>query len=601
MKRMAIFSIMFIMLLGSVFGSGVTTDRLNFYTSEEHTVTVSNTLSGLGDSISTMPTGFGFVSSVSGCTNPSGQTVTCDNIASDGTAIYIINSTASGTEYELYTLNTTLNGTGINDVNFINIQNGDVWNVLIEFGRGRGNYFYNSKGGSTSAGTGIGYNYLPNATDFELNYLHKVFNIKQYFGLATSRATDVSFQCVYPFHTVVREHMVETITRDGSEWSINYSLPRIDGSWERMSYLGMDFDSGEYDVGDNITINCTNLDYNLADAYGHIIADEDSFELEIRSPDPLSMTASASGTIGNGTSEVVITYTFTNDESYPLDALMVEIDSPEEATFIGTRGELWGTSEDKFVKQLPNLEAGESTTFSLVARFDTSSSVDTTLLLTEGIKAKFVPTWELNSYNPMSYLQSLSVTDTIGVNYGVSSAIVSLQTQINTIDTNLVVLNTTTNNIYELVQAINNSMLTLETADGDILSAINNSRDTILTAINSSEGTVIANLTAELVANIGNLSFDTSGILTELEYMQGFNEELIFLVTDSVGLAEDGRKDFDNGNFEDAMVKFTKAGQNLETVQDEIQESKKVVQNNYNIETTSGIKKAIYWFKGLFL
>ena len=478
-----------IMMVGLVSASSVTTDRLNYYESEQHTVNISNTLGASANAVATMPTGFAFVSSTSGCTNPSGQEINCNSIASSGSAVYIISSPSSGTEYSLSTLNTTLNATSLNDVNFINIKNGEIQNSLIEFGRGKGNYFYNSYDGTaSSAGTGLGYNYVPNGTGFELNYLHKIFNIKQYFGLASSRATDVSFSCEYPFGTIIRQHMVETISNDGSTWTLDYSIPRIDGSWERMSFVGQDFDAGEYDVGDTFVINCTNLDYNLADAYGHIKVDEDSFDMEVRSPNPLSLTASSdTATIGNGTSEVILTYVITNDEVYPVDAVMLEIEAPELGSFIGVRGEMWGTSQDRYVQELTSLSAGESITISLLARFDTSLSSDTTLDLTQGVQARFIPTWELNSYNPMAYNQPLSLSETLTVNYGLSSSIIGLQSQITRIETNTVVINTTVNDIYDIVTAINSSMLTLETADGDILNAINNSRNTIIDAINSSD------------------------------------------------------------------------------------------------------------------
>jgi len=520
----------------------------------------------------------------------------------------------------------------------------------------------------------------------------------------------------------------------------------------------MDFDSGEYDVGENFTINCTSLDYNLADAYGHVVIDEDSFYMQVRDPNPLSVvTSSNPATIGNGTSEAEVTYTFTNNELYPLDGLQLEIDAPLDSQFIGTRGELWGTARDKFLYELTSMAVGQTETIVLVARFDTSSDSDTTLELSQGIKAKFVPTWEVNSYNPMTYIQSLAVTDTMAVNYGVSSAITSLQTQLDTIETNtdsiittvdeintLVIeingtthttgdnllsingtlvseinsaetsilnlvnavnttlytqadsnfnsltsdisdlsiqvtnfettvqnlvnctaaptaplcakvdtLNTTVNSIqvdllsinttlYDEMNAINVSIMTelstqfatvqtnfsqtnqliqdinssitgdisslssdiaainslivtvdtvVDTISSDLL-AINSS---LVTEINNAESNIIANISAQITA----LSTSSAEILTELTYMQGFNEELIFLVTDSVGLANEAKVDFDNGDNQGAIDKLNEAASKLEEANVYMQEFRAPVENEYNKQTaTSLFWKIFYTVKG---
>ena len=765
MKKILIVVLTLILMIGLASASGVTTDRLNFNTAEQHTVNISNTEGSIQNWTGTMPTGFVFDSSVSGCTNPSGQTIICENITDGSSATFVMNSTNSGTEYTLYTLNSTLTAGALNDVNFINIRDDEIFHTLVEYGRGRGNYFYDSMGTATSAGTGTGYNYVPNATDFELNYLHKIYNIKQYFGLANSDATDITFSCVYPYHTVVREHLVTSITDDGNDWTVNYNIPRIEGSWERMGFLGMDIGSGEYDVGQNFTINCTSLDYNLADAYGHIIVDEDSFELQVRSPNPITVSATADpSTIGNGTSEVEIIYTITNNEVYPLDKAVIEIDAPPLAQFIGVRGELWGVAQDKFRYELTELDAGQTETLVLVARFDTSASADTTLELATGVKAQFVPTWELNAYNPLTYIQEPAVTNTLSVNYGTTAAIIGLQSQIQRIETNTVSINNTVNSIYALVQEINttthttsNNLLSINTSLSTQISNVNTSLANLITSVNStlytqaennfntiqsnfsdlstqitnvettiqnlvnctanpsaplciqvnelnttltnvyndllsintslstqidnvnasifSElntqftqiqsnfsqtntliqninnsiineiGAVNASLSADLTtinnfvtdinttvtniqsdllsinttlyneinaaetniianlsAQISSLAVDTQDILDELSYMQGFNEELIFLVTDSVGLAKDAKVDLQNGDVDGAMEKLNKAGNQLETVNVKLEDIKKPIENEYLKETsTSVFEKIMLWFKGLFL
>jgi predicted nucleic acid-binding Zn-ribbon protein len=602
--------------------------------------------------------------------------------------------------------------------------------------------FYDSAQHTITITNTIGGSGDANATAFELNYLHKIYNVKQYFNLASSSATDVSFSCVYPYHTVVREHLVTSISDDGSDWTVSYEIPRIDGSWERMGFLGMDFDDGEYNVGDTFTINCTDLSYNLEDAYGSIVVSEDSFSMEVRNPNPLSVTAiSGSAEIGNGTSEVAITYVITNNEVYPLDSVQIEIESPEKATFIGVRGELWGTSRDKYLYELTEMEAGQVETITLIARFDTSTGSDTTLLLTEGVKAKFVPTWELNAYNPMTYIQDIAVATTQTVNYATTSVITSIQDQLDQIELNTITINNTINGFNSLLLSINqtttqtsldllsiNSTLSTQIANGftnlsiemdnlevDIASLtlqVTNFENTVqqlvnctanpsaplcakidalnlsitniqndLTSINSSlsaqltqiEGdiasvnqTIMSELSTQftnvannftytnnlilsinqsindnidglnftglqnsvnsLVTTINNINTTTTNmyvdllsinttinnqlstfnskfqeILDELEYMQGFNEELIFLVTDSVGLAKESQTAYGNGDTDLATEKLEEATAKLVKAQEYIEDQKAKTQNELDQKTHKGFKRMIFWVKGLFI
>jgi len=745
-KTILIILMMLIATMTIVSASEVTTNRLNFYDSQQHIITIKNTLNDYANASSELPNGFTFLSS-NNCTL-SGTTISCENIPPNQNATFIIKSpTTSTNEYSLYTLTTQLNNTPINNISFIKIRDDEIFHTLVEYGRGRGNYFYDSMGTTTSAGTGTGYSYVPNNTTFELNYLHKIYNIKQYYGLASGEyATNINFNCVYPYHTIVRQHLTKTINNDGNEWSVSYELPKIEGSWERMGFLGMDFDKGEYDVGDVFVINCTNISYELPQEHGYVKVDEDSFDMEVRSPDPLVVTASSdSTTIGNGTSEVLITYTITNNEQYPIDSLMLEIASPEQAVFIGVRGELWGVSKDKYSYELPNLAPGEAVQLQLLARFDTSSSSDNSLLLTKGVKARFIPTWELNAYNPMPYLQTISLADTQTVNYGMTSTVVNLLDEIDRIESNTIIINDTTNSIYSLVQEINstthntsdyviamnntlsnqltsvenniinnisslsnqmdslennlqelinctanpgapicvkvdylntsisnmyNDMLSINdsltlliqnvntpnssvmiqeiqnqfasvatnfTYTNNLITGINSSinanidsvnnslsndlaninsvvtdmhseihslnntlyavNNSVINAISNSENNIINNISSQ----INSISFNSSEILEELHYMQGFNEELIFLVTDSVGLANDAKESYEKGDSQKAVSDLLEASKKLETARAKIQESKKPIENELLMKTSSDpFTKVVCWFKAFF-
>jgi len=121
-------------------------DRLNYDTvTLSHTVTVWNSGSeGVGINI-TCPADISF-SSGDSCSSVS-TLITC-NIAPSGTASYtVLDSNSSIGEYTLstcYVSDVNNSFTSQNNVSFIRIKNQEIFHTLVEYGRGRGNYFFDT-------------------------------------------------------------------------------------------------------------------------------------------------------------------------------------------------------------------------------------------------------------------------------------------------------------------------------------------------------------------------------------------------------------------------------------------------------------------------
>ncbi|MFC1753480.1 hypothetical protein ACFL96_08820, partial [Thermoproteota archaeon] len=446
-------------------------NRLNYWDAENHTVSMN--WGGTGDmNISaTLPSGWSFVSG-SGCTNPTANIITCNNIAPDSPVSFVmtVDNASAHAEFDMSTIE--IDGTADNvtyyspDIRLIRIQEGRIFHTLVEYGRGRGNYMYDSFGGTAGSGkTGTGCPYVPNGTRFELNFLHKVLNIGQYFELAgdDAPAMNASFTCTYsPPVASVRNHQTTSIFKDADYWILSYFMPEIGSSWERMGYFALDYDETDLDVGDLITVNCTGLGYNLtltetadgsyviSGAYGDVIVNQDLFTLTTVDKAPFTVSAVSSyaygyqglypdqttGTneVGNGTQELLIRYTITNT-GVTMDDIVIEIEAPEYATFIGTRGELWGSSLDKYRYELLDIPAGGSEVIDLIVRFDTSGAASSlsSIELSEGVKIRYTPCWEANAYNPTEYIQDMDVTENVSVNMSKSVAIISIQHRIDDI------------------------------------------------------------------------------------------------------------------------------------------------------------------------
>jgi hypothetical protein len=478
--------------------------------------------------------------------------------------------------------------TADHNVSFLNIQDGRLFHTLIEFGRGRGNYFYDCFGGATSAGTGIGYNATPALTEMELNFLHKVVNAKPYYGLPNALATNASFMCLYPnASTVVREHLVEYIKKESAgtlPWNASYLIPEIEGSWERMGYLGQQYSSlDQAPVGRIWDINCTNIAYRLPDAGGNVSIPRHDCRLEVRSPDALNITARPEVCVlGNGTAEAIVLYSIKNIENYPVTEVRIEIGSPQAgptelygpgdyADFIGTRGELWGDARDKFELDRIDLRPGETENITLVLRFNTTrfnASVNDTATI-GATQFRYVQTWEANAYNPTEYIQTITPASNGpsgtgncssalvnsgnpgGVfNMSQNVSIVSVQASLQNINNILVFINGTT-------IAINNTVNNINTIVTDIQTTTNNI-SLIVGAINFTLGQL------NLTATISQIRDNVTTILSLIERSREFEDELVFLVTDAVVQSDRAQRAAEAGDAQEAMDALRAANDRLQ-------------------------------------
>jgi uncharacterized coiled-coil DUF342 family protein len=149
----------------------------------------------------------------------------------------------------------------------------------------------------------------------------------------------------------------------------------------------------------------------------------------------------------------------------------------------------------------------------------------------------------MNQFNyTQQLIQNISINvGNLSVSMNCSSLTVpstneSICNAIGRIDTNIVSMNTTLNQVLSVVNYINGTRWGNVTA-WDIYTAIQN------------QSTYITN-------NIQN-------IVNSLSQLKEFNEELVFLVTDAFGLQQSAKKDLDNGDLTSAADKLREANNKL--------------------------------------
>lgn len=519
MKILLVISIMLI-TLASAFAAGeiaITATPLNYYAATNHVVSIVNNGVALTTINTTLPTGWSWVSGT-GCSF-SAPDITCVNL---GTATFTVTSNGADANHLWTPMAFTTNNTyTANNVNFLKIACGEIFHTLVEYGRGRGNYFYDSLNQSTSASTGTGYPYVPDNSDFELNYLHKIYNIKQYFNDATGEATNVSFQCVYPEETVVRQHLTESITRNGTQWTATYGISSIEGSWERMGFLGQDFAQGAYTAGQTFSVGCSNIQYYLPNENGWVQCAADQFTMTVVNATPITMTAlSSPSSVCNGTSEVAISYVFTNTGQFPMKDPIFEIQAPQYSQFIGVRGELWGYGQETYRYELVELLPGQSETITLIARFDTAGQSGN-VLLTQGVKATYIPTWEVNSYNPLTQIENMATATSAPITAtecsiaNIQNELQTMNSTLSTINSNVLNIQTTVNDIQALAQQINATTLSTQTTVNQIQTTVNEINATTLN-IQSTVNNIQLGVN-EINATTYSIKNDTSTIIGQLD------------------------------------------------------------------------------------
>ena len=356
-----------------------TTNKINFETSETHIITIEN-VGGLNSNITvTMPANWGY-SSGTNCTNQS-TTISC-SISSGLKSRYIVTSPTNQENYSTHLFNaTTNNSQSVNNITFLVIPNGEIFNTLVEFGRGRGNYIYNSQGGGSSSSAGTGYPYIPENTTLELTYLHKTFHVEQYLNLSNTEAANVTYQCSYPSVSVIRSHG-DVSKRKTSTWLVNYLANSLYSSWERTNYLTQHYDGTEYVDNQRVYINCTDIAYTLHEGYGNVSISKMNFSLLVSKKDPYNITIANAGDS--------VTATIINSESYPTEDLTIE----------------WKFNNAITRESVRKLSVNETVVSTIVGK----PNVQITLSI------QFTPSWEILSYQPIQTVQ------TTHYQYGVTSS-----------------------------------------------------------------------------------------------------------------------------------------------------------------------------------
>ncbi|MFQ5621098.1 MAG: hypothetical protein ACE5FT_04605 [Candidatus Nanoarchaeia archaeon] len=555
MRKIWLLLFVFVLLTTVVQADSLNTNKLNYFALADapinRTLSYKYTGTNLANVTVVLGTPMGFVtvdtcgfpapgSASCTCTSAT-QIAVCQNVSTDEVLLFNIEpQTFTQPEYaiSISTGNSTdalgTNAIPTQNVSFIRIKEDEIFHTLIEFGRGRGNYFFDSLGRSSSAGDGTGAPYVPFNQKFELNYLHKIFNIKQYFGLATVDAENATWNCIYPNSTVVREHLVTDISR-GANFNVDYKIVEIEGSFERQGYLGQQLDASEgVSVGNNFTINCTDMTFQLAPAGGNVSVPEDSFTLFFRSKEPFNVTASAgSTTIGNGTQLVDITYNIVNNEVYTADDVRVEIKAPQFAEFIGVKGELFGTARDKFLFERTRILGGATETITLTARFNTTPASGISSLNLSGVNVfEFIPPWEANAYNPRQLIQTLQTTDTVTVNLNLNSSVVNLLDIIDdinqTVNENnqlITEINNTINAINNTVNSVQSTVLEINTTVVTISENVIEINDTIQILFDLNETIVIINDTVNTInLTLSNLTINANISVNLTTVLDGITE-----------------------------------------------------------------------------
>lgn len=519
---------------------------LNYDTSKNITVSVTWAGSGAMNINSSLPAGFSFTNNnncglganLSCSCNSSNLLVNCTGIVSGTTYLFVINGSTANQEYSTSQIRTT-NGTVSaepTNISLLRIKDSEIFHTLVEYGRGRGNYFfdtYNELNASGSGHTNIGCRYLPNGTDFELTYLHKILNIKQYYGLASADAKNATFECTYPNNTVVRQHLAGSISK-GAVWDVNYSISTIEGSWERMGYLSQSFDASEATVGTNFTITCKDIGYVLSNVNGNTSIALSNFTLQVRKKYPFNISANANSvTIGNGTQEVLITYTITNTEIYSMDDVAIEINAPPYATFIGTRGEIWGAGTDYYRIDRPQIAGSSSFSAALIARYNTSFAPGwDSIKLSNGATAKYLTCWEANAYNPNEYVQSVTITANATLDMNTATSVTSIQAWLSAINLTTYDIQKTVNRINESVQIMNMTLFGMNAT----ITSMNSTLYSVWNAVNTMNTTLLGmnSTITSLNATVYTRFSDVNASLTRIyNYETDMNVSLTTLLANT--------------------------------------------------------------------
>jgi len=138
---------------------------------------------------------------------------------------------------------------------------------------------------------------------------------------------------------------------------------------------------------------------------------------------------------------------------------------------------------------------------------------------------------------------------------------------------------------------------TLTSVEGDVTDILN-----IALYLNNTvwDGLTAQDIIDQLNASIYITNTDLTGILTELNSMQEFNEELVFLVTDAVGMHTQAENDFNSGDMNSAVDNLARAQKNLEKAAKILEEQKSGAETEAITANMSTLQRILYHIKKFF-
>lgn len=440
------FTAVFVALAGLGFAAQLEqrADPLNYYTPTMHNITMNYTGTTVGARINaTYPGGFTFLSASANCTHDaSAKNVSCSNIQPNTTAWYSVNSTGPSAEFAVSVFSAVVTNTSFraDDIKIVNISDLNIADTLIELGRGRGDYIYSTRYGGSKQENGT--TYFPANSKTQLWYLHRIYNIGQYLGLQ-QEGQNITLNCTYPGLPVVSKHpQASRIANESGNWTVNYTFDgTVEGSFWKMAWTSIETQRNSQQSladGANITANCSATTYDFST--GKVRTNGELVLLTAATTTPVAVNASPqNSTLARGQSENPITYTVTNNGRYKIRDLQLEFEAPQYSKWISVRGELFGTSIQKYNLELPELSAGESAVVQLVARFDIpATATDAAAIKLGKWDAAFIPPWEMASYNPLKIEQKDNdIVQVATINLNNTSSVYSVKGSTDTIVTEL--------------------------------------------------------------------------------------------------------------------------------------------------------------------
>ena len=358
MKKLCLYLVLLLLLISSVSAIGYFSERMNFPPGEsrQHRQTLTNDGAGAIQINATVPAGFSVVGT--DCT-PIGSVISCD-INAGATKYYTLSSPVNGIERTTYKSYLTSNGGFSGDFTFVCIPDNKITDCKVEYGHGDANYLSNNQ------------LFISNETVTLFNLL-RVWNIGHYLS-PNEAAKNASIKCTYGNYPVRTYGRVE-INHGANEvngtflWSIIES-----GYWFRIGVVSQDV--GGMPVGDTYDVSCGNLTYQFD--HHQVVAESSTCDLEIRGTSPFTCSVATHPTLAGK-----LVMTLTNNEKY----------SVYDISFDKTLNSV------KHTETYWQLNSGSSINYMI----DNGTETDIDLF--------FVPSWQINSWTPQYYTQSLDCSN----------------------------------------------------------------------------------------------------------------------------------------------------------------------------------------------